>query len=224
MASGPITSWQINGETVETVTDFIFFVSKISWWLQAWNRWVLLGSKVMTNLGSILRSRDITLPTQVHLVKAMFFSVVMYVCECWTIRKAEHRNTDAFELWCWRLLRVPWTARRSNQFILREISPESSLERLMLKLKLQYFGQLMPRTDSFESTLMLGKIEGWRRSGWQRMRRLDGITNGHEYESTLGVSDEQGSLACCSPWCHMESDMVTDWTELNVSYSICLNL
>ena len=224
MASDPITSWQINGETVETVTDFIFFVSKISWWLQAWNRCILLGSKVMTNLGSILRSRDITLPTQVHLVKAMFFPVVMYVCECWTIRKAEHWNTDAFELWCWRLLRVPWTARRSNQFILREISPECSLERLMLKLKLQYFGQLMPRTDSFESTLMLGKIEGWRRSGWQRMRRLDGITNGHEYESTLGVSDEQGSLACCSPWCHMESDMVTDWTELNVSYSICLNL
>ena len=132
----------------------------------------------MTNLDSILKSRDITLPTKVHLVRAMVFPVVMYGCESWTIKKAEHRRTDAFKLWCWRrLLRVPWTARRSNQFILKEISPEYSLEGLMLKLKLQYFGHLMWKTDSFEKTLMLGKIEGGRRRGWQRMRWLDGITN-----------------------------------------------
>ena len=125
----------------------------------------------MINLDSILKSRDITLPTKVHLVKAMVFPVVMYGCESWTIKKAEHQRTDAFELWCWRrLLRVPWTARRSNQSILKEISPECSLEGLMLKLKLQYFGHLMQRTDSLEKTLMLGKIEGGRRRGWQRMR------------------------------------------------------
>ena len=132
----------------------------------------------MTNLDSILKSRDITLPTKVHLVKTMVFPVVMYGCESWTIKKAEHRRIDAFELWCWRrLLRVPWTARRSNQFILKEISPGCSLEGLMLKWKLQYFGHLMQRADSFEKTLMLGKIEGRRRRGWQRMRWLDGITN-----------------------------------------------
>ena len=132
----------------------------------------------MTNLDSILKSRDITLPTKVHLVKAMVFPVVMYGCESWTIKKAERRRIDAFELWCWRrLLRVPWTARRSNQSILKEISPEYSLEGLMLKLKLQYFGHLMRRTNSFEKTLMLGKIEGRRRRGRQRMRWLDGITN-----------------------------------------------
>ena len=132
----------------------------------------------MTNLDSILKSRDITLPTKVHLVKAMVFPVVMYGCESWTIKKAEHRRIDAFELWCWkRLLRVPWTARRSNQSILKEISAEYSLEGLMLKLKLQYFGHLMRRTDSFEKTLILGKIEGRRRRGWQRMRWLDGITD-----------------------------------------------
>ena len=132
----------------------------------------------MTNLDSILKSRDITLPTKVHLVKAMIFSVVMYGCESWTIKKAEHRRIDAFELWCWwRFLRVRWTARRSNQSILKEISLECSLEGLMLKLKFQYFGHLMQRTYSLEKTLMLGKIEGRRRSGWQRMRWLDGITN-----------------------------------------------
>ena len=132
----------------------------------------------MTNLDSILKSRDITLPTKVHLVKTMVFPVVMYGCESWTVKKAEHRRTDAFELWCWRrLLRVPWTARRSNQPILKEISPECSLEGLMLKLKLQYFGHLMRRADSFEKTLMLGKIEGRRRRGRQRMRWLDGITS-----------------------------------------------
>ena len=132
----------------------------------------------MTNLDSILNSRDITLPTKVHLVRAMVFPVVMYGCESWTIKKAEHQRTDAFELWCWRkLLRVPWTARRSNQSILNEISPGCSLEGLMLKLKLQYFGHLMRRIDSLEKTLMLGKIEGRRRKGWQRIRWLDGITN-----------------------------------------------
>ena len=139
-------------------------------------RHLLLGRKVMTNLDSILKSRDITLPTKVHLVKVMVFPVVMYGCESWTINKAECRRIDAFELWCWkRLLRVPWTARRSNQSILKEISPECSLEELMLKLKLQYFGHLMQRTYSFEKTLMLGKIEGGR--GQQRMRWLDGVTN-----------------------------------------------
>ena len=132
----------------------------------------------MTNLDSILKSRDITLPTKVHLVKAMVFPVVMYGCESWTIKKAERHRIDAFELWCWkRLLRVPWTARRSNQSILKEISPGCSLEGLMLKLKLQYFGHLMQRADSFEKTLMLGKIEGERRRGRQRMRWLDGITD-----------------------------------------------
>ena len=141
-------------------------------------RHLLLGRKVMTNLDSILKSRDITLPTKVRLVKAMVFPVVMYGCESWTVKKAERRRIDAFELWCWRkLLGVPWTARRSNQSILKEICPGCSLEGLMLKLKLQYFGHLMRRADSFEKTLMLGKIEGRRRRGRQRMRWLDGITN-----------------------------------------------
>ena len=145
--SGPITSWQIDGETVETVTDFIFLGSKINADSNSSHeikRCLFLGRKLMTNLDSILKSRDITLPTKVHLVKAMVFPVVMYVCESWTIKKPEHRRLDAFELWCWRrLFRVPWTARRSNQSILKEISPEYSLQGLMLKLKLQYFGHLM---------------------------------------------------------------------------------
>ena len=141
-------------------------------------RCLLLGRKVITNLDSILKSRDITLPTKVHLVKAMVFPVVMYECESWTVKKAEHQRIDAFELWCWRrLLRVPWTSRRSNQSILKEISPRCSLKGLMLKLKLQYFGHLMQRADSIEKTLMLGKIEGRRRRGRQRMRWLDDITN-----------------------------------------------
>ena len=141
-------------------------------------RHLLLGRKTMTHLDSILKSRDITLLTKVCIVKAMVFLVVMYGCESWTIKKAEHRRIDAFELWCWRrLLRVPWTARKSNQSILKEISPECSLEGLMLKLKLQYFGHLMRRADSLEKTLILGKIEGRRRRGWQRMRWLDGITD-----------------------------------------------
>ena len=159
---------------METVSDLILGGSKITAdgdCSHEIKRLLLLGRKVMTNLDSILKSRDITLPTKVHLVKAMFFPVVMYGCESWTIKKTEHRRTDAFELWCWRrLLRVPWTARRSNQFILKEISPECSLEVLMLKLKLQYFGHLMRRADSFKKPLMLGKIEGRRRRGRQRMR------------------------------------------------------
>ena len=169
MASGPITSWQIDGETVETVAHFIILGSKITAdddCSHEIKRRLLLGREVMTNLDSILKSRDITLSTKVHLVKAMVFLVVMYGCESWTIKKAEHQRIDAFELWCWRrLLRVPCTARRSNQSILKEISPEYSLEGLMLKLNLQYFGCLMQRTDSLEKILMLGKIEGGRRRG-----------------------------------------------------------
>ena len=169
MASGPITSWVIDGETVETVSDFIFWGSKITAdgdCSHEIKRHFLLGRKVMTNLDSIFKSRDITLPTKVHLVKAMVFPVVVYGCESWTVKKAECRRIDAFELWYWRrLLRVPWTARRSNQSILKEISPGCSLEGLMLKLKLQYFGHLMQRIDSLEKTLMLEKIEGRRRRG-----------------------------------------------------------
>ena len=169
MASGPITSWQIDGETVEAVADFIFWGSKITTdgdCSHEIKRHLLLGRKLMTNLDSILKSRDITLPKKAHLVKAMVFPVVMYGCESQTIKKAEHQRIDAFELWCWkRLLRVPWTARRSNQSILKEISPRCPLGGLMLKLNLQYFGHLMRRADSFEKTLMLGKIVGRRRRG-----------------------------------------------------------
>ena len=182
MASGPLISWQIDGRN----SGRLYF-----WGLQNYRRWwlpheikrrLLLGRKVMTSLDSILKSKHVTLPTKVRLVKAMVFPVVMYGCE--TIKKAECQRIDAFELWCWRrLLRVPWTARRSNQSILKEISPEYSLERLMLKLKLQYFGHLMQRADSFEKTLMLGKIEGGRRRGRQRVRWLDSNWfNEHEFE------------------------------------------
>ena len=177
MASGPITSWQIDGETVETVANFIFLVwggSKITAdgdCSHEIKRLLLFGRKVMTNLDSILKSRDVTLSTKVHLVKAMVFPVVMYGCESWTVKKAEHRRMDAFEPWCWRrLLRVPWTARRSNQSILKEISPGITLEGMMLRLKLQYFGHLMRTVDSLEKTLMLGGIGGRRRRGRQRMR------------------------------------------------------
>ena len=166
MASGPITSWEIDGETV---SDFIFGGSKITAdgdCNHEIKRRLLLGRKVMTNLDSMFKSRDITLPTKVCLVKAMVFPVVIYSCESWTIKKAERRRIDAFELWCWRrLLRVPWTARRSNQSILKEIRPGISLEGMMLKLKLQYFGHLMRRVDSLEKTLMLGEIGGRRRRG-----------------------------------------------------------
>ena len=181
MTSGPFTSWHIDGETVETVADFIFGGSKISAdgdCSHEIKRHLLLGRKVMTNLDSTFKSRDISLPTKVRLVRAMVFPVVMYGCESWTIKKAEHGRIDAFELCCWRrLLRVPWTARRTNQSTLKEISPSCSLEGLMLKPKLQYFGHLMQRADSFQNTLMLGKIEGRRRKGQQKMRWLDGITD-----------------------------------------------
>ena len=179
MASGTITSWEIDGETVETGADFIFLGSKITAdgdCSHEIKRRLFLGRKVMTNLDNILESRDIALPTKVHLVKAVVFPVVMYGCESWTMKKAEHRKIDAFELWCWRrLLRVRWTARRSNQSILKETSPGCSLDGLMLNLKLQYFGHLMRRVDLFEKTLMLGKTESRRRRGQQRIRWLDGI-------------------------------------------------
>ena len=178
MASGPITLWEIDGETV---SDFIFGSSKItedSDCSHEIKRRLLLGRKVMTNLDSILKIRDITLPTKIHRVKAMVFPVVMYGCESWTVKKARHRRIDAFELWCWRrLLRVPWTARRSNQCILKETSPRYSSEGLMLRLKLENFGHLMQRVDSLEKTLKLGGIGGRRRRGRQRMIWLDGITN-----------------------------------------------
>ena len=180
VASGPITSWQIDGGTIETVTDFIFLGSRITAdgdCSHEIKRHLLLGRKAMTKLESILKSRDITLLTKVCKVKALVFPVVMYGCESWTVKKAECQRTDTFELWCWRrLLRVLWTAR-SNQSILKEISPDYLLERLMLKLKLQYFGHLIPRADSLEKTLMLGKTEGGRRRGRQRMRWLDGLTD-----------------------------------------------
>ena len=172
-------------------------------------RRLLLGRKVMTNLDSIFKGRDITLPTKVRLVKAMVFPVVMYRCESWTIKKAEHWRTDAFELWCWRrLLRVPWTARRSNQSILKEISPGCSLEGLMLQLKLQSFGHLLRRVDSLEKTLMLGGIGGKRRRGWQdEMAGWHHGLDGRESEWTLGVGDGQGGLACCNSWGRKESEL-----------------
>ena len=167
MASGPITSWEIDGETVETVADFIFLGSKITAdgdCSHEIKRRLLLGRKVMTNLDSIFKSRDITLPTKVRLVKAMVFPVVMYGCESWTVKKAERQRIDDFELWCWRrLLRLPWTARKSNQSILKETSPGCSLEGLILRLKLQHFGYLMQRVDSLEKIVMLGGIGGRRR-------------------------------------------------------------
>ena len=181
MASGPITSWEIDGERMETVSDLIFWGSKITAdgdCSHEIKRPLLLGRKSMTNQDSILKSRVITLPAKVHLVKAIVFPVVMYGYESWTIKKAERQRIDAFELWCWRrLLRVPWTARRSSQSILKKISPGHSLEGLMLKLKLQYFGHLMRRVHSLEKTLMLGGIGGRRRRGQQKMRWLDSITD-----------------------------------------------
>ena len=169
-------------------------------------------SEIMTNLDSILKSRDITLPTKVHLVKAMVSPAVMYGCESWTIKKAECQRIDAFELWCWRRLLRGWTARRSNQSILKEISPEYSLKGLMLKL--QYFDHLMWRTDSLEKTLTLGKVEGRRRRGWLRVRWLDGITNSID----MSLSNGQWGLACCSPWGCKESDMTEqlNWTDASV--------
>ena len=215
MASGPITSWEIDRETVETVSDFIFWGSKITADGDSSHeikRRLLLGRKVMTNLDSVFKSRDITLSTKVRLVKAMVFPVVMYGCESWTVKKAECQRIDDFELWCWRrLLRVPWTARRFNQSILKVISPGISLEGLMLKLKLQYSGHLMQRVDSLKKTVMLGGIGGRRRRGRQRMRWLDAITDSMD----VGPSELRELVMDREAWRAVIHGVTKNWTRLS---------
>ena len=227
MASGPITSWEIDGETVETVSDFILGGSKITAdgdCSHEIKRRLLLGRKVMTNLGNILKSRDIILPTRVCLVKAMVFPVVMYGCKSWTVKKAEPQIIDVFEVWCWRrLLRVPWTARRSTQSILEQISPGCSLEGLRLKLKLQYFGHLMQRVDSLEKTLMLGGIGGRSRRGRQRMRWKNGITNSMDMcfsKLQEFVMDREAWRAAIHGVA--KSQMQLNWTELSIFFNISI--
>ena len=222
MASGPMTSWQIDRETMETLADFIFLGSKLTAdgdYSHEIKRRLLLGRKVMTNWDSMLKSRDITLSTNVRLLKSFVFPVVMYGWESWTIKKAEARRIDAFELWCWRrLLRVPWTARRSNQSILKEISPGYSFEGLMLKLKRQYFGHLTWRAESLEKTLMLRKIEGRKRRGRRRMRWLDGITDTMD----MGLGGLRELVIDREPWPAVVHGVakirtrLSDWTELMI--------
>ena len=222
MASGLITSWQVDRETMENVREFTFFGLQNTAdgsCSHEIKRRLFLEIKLMTKRGSILKIRDITFPKQVHLVKAMVFPVVMYGCESWTIKKAEHRRIDAFELWCWRiLLGVLWTARRLNQSILKEISPEYSLEGLMLKLKLQSFGHLMQRADPFEKTLMLGGIGGRRRRGRQRMRWLDSITNSMD----MGWAGPQDLVMDTEAWGAAVPEVSKSWTRLNDCMAITI--
>ena len=226
MASGPITSWQIDGETMEPVRDFLVgFQNHCRWWLQPWNKETLAPwKKSYDQLRQHIKEQRHYFANFVHLVEAMVFPVVTHGCEIWTIKKAEHQRIDAFELWCWRrLLGVPWTARRSNQSILKEISPEYSLEGLMLKLKLQYFGHLIRRTDSFEKTLMLGKTEGRRRRGQQRMKWFDGITNSMNMslsklqESVMGQEASHAIVHGVTK----SRTRLRDWTELTELKIIC---